>query len=171
MPQGSVKEESLNAQPPAPEAHPQVEPPAAPQPETVLAGITPQTPPQTATSLRLTEEGRQLLSHGDMKNALDRLEKALRIDPTNAYGYYWLAQVHYRRERYDQAIAFADKAAGLFARTNPGWQSQTYTFKGTVCEKIGNFPAAREAYRKALSIQAGNAAARAGLSRVGDSTH
>ncbi len=145
------------------------EQPSAPKPPTILASITKETPPQEAASLRLADQGRELFERGDLEGALDRLEKAVRVDPNDPHGYYWLAQVHFRRDRYDQALAFADKAALLFSRSSPPWASQAYVFKGFVFEKIGRYADAREAYRSALQVEPENAAAMSGLSRVGGS--
>jgi Flp pilus assembly protein TadD len=169
----SVAAESapLGAAPPAAPAGPSdtpdvPEPAAPPAPDTVLAAISEETPPQQAASLRLSDEGRRLLAAGDVAGALDRLETAIRIDPANGHAYYWLAQVHYRRERFDQAVAFAEKAGLLLSRTDQAWASQAYVFKGTVYEQLGRYGDARAAYRQALDMEGGNVAARAGLSRL-----
>jgi len=118
-------------------------------------------------SLRLTGEAWHFLERNDIAAALDRLEKAIRIDPANPYAYYVLAQVHQRAGRLDQAVAFADKAELLFGTSDPVWLSQTLAFKGTVFERAGRYPEAREAYRRAVELVGGNVVGRAGLARLG----
>jgi hypothetical protein len=150
------------------EEQPSPAPVAPPDPQTMLASIGPATPPQRVASLRLTDEGRLLLDQGNAAAALDRIEKAVKIDPSNPHGYYWLAQVHYHNGRADQALAFADKAASLFTPAERSWLAQTYTFRGSILERAGRFKEARASYRRAVRIEPGDVAARAGLARLGE---
>src|SRR5262249_42246004 len=119
-PPRSLSEENVGGAPPSNGQHPSplggtvgetgdVAPPpptAPPDPNMIIASIGPSTPPQRAASLRLTDEGRRLLAQGNSAAALDRIEKAVKIDPSNPHGYYWLAQVHLQNGRLDQALAF-----------------------------------------------------------------
>lgn len=139
-----------------------------PDPATVLASLPPDSPPQRVASLRLTDEGRRRLAAGDADGALDRIETAVRIDPSNPHGYYWLAQVHYAGGQLDQALAFADKSVSLFGTADPVWLAQGYTFRAVILERAGRFREARESYARAIRIQPGNVPARAGLARLGD---
>ncbi|GIW40051.1 MAG: hypothetical protein KatS3mg076_0628 [Candidatus Binatia bacterium] len=131
--------------------------------------IVPAGGPQLAASpaQAFVEQGREAFEAGRFDLALDRLETAVRIDPTNAEAYYWLARLHYRRGRPDQAVAFARKAALLFSRVDLSWASRAYAFEGAVLEELGEVSAARDAYGKALENDPGNPAARAGLARLG----
>ena len=106
---------------------------------------------------------------GDIDAALERLEQAVRIDPANPHGYYWLARVHYRQQQYDQAIAFTEKATVLFARSDAAWLSRSHSFAGAVFEEVGRYADARAAYQRALSADPSNVAALAGLARLGNS--
>jgi hypothetical protein len=143
------------------------EPVAEIEPPSLLTYITDTTPPNVAAALRLSEEGRQLTQQGAYDRALDRLERAVQIDPTSAYGYYFLARLHYQQHAYDQAIAFADKAALLSAHRDRAWAARAYALQGAVFEMVGRFPDARDAYRKALLADPRNAAAHAGAARLG----
>ena len=144
------------------------EPVAPPDPNLIVASIGPSTPPQRVASLRLTDEGRRLLAQGNAVAALDRIEKAVKIDPSNPHGYYWLAQVHLYNGRLDQALAFADKSVVLFSQGDHTWLAQAYTFRASVLERAGRFPEARDSYRHAVQVEPGNVAARAGLGRLGE---
>ncbi|MBI1814395.1 MAG: tetratricopeptide repeat protein [Deltaproteobacteria bacterium] len=137
------------------------------EPPSLLPKITDATRPNVAASLRLIEDGRTLLVQEDYDHALDRLERALAIDPSNAYGYYFLARVHYEKHNYDQTIAFADKAALLSARDDRPWAARAYALQGAAFEAVGRFPDARAAYRKALAMDPHSGAASAGITRLG----
>lgn len=164
----SLGEEKIGTDQADTAAAPAVPPVQPPDPATVVASIDASTPPSRAASLRLTDEGRRFLEASDPANALDRLEQALKIDPSNPHAYYWLAQVHDRRGRPDQALAFADKAVVLFPAGERGWLTQAYTFRASVLERAGRFPEARASYKRAVSVEPGNVAARAGLARLGE---
>ncbi len=133
----------------------------------LLPKITDATRPNVAASLRLIEDGRTLLVREDYDHALDRIERALAIDPSNAYGYYFLARVHYEKHNYDQTIAFADKAALLSARDDRPWAARAYALQGAAFEAVGRFPDARAVYRKAFAMDPHNGAASAGITRLG----
>jgi tetratricopeptide (TPR) repeat protein len=59
--------------------------------------------------LRIAEGGRKLLEEGDYSRALVRFERSLGFD-SNPYSYYYLALIHYRLGRYQQALNFIEVA-------------------------------------------------------------
>jgi predicted negative regulator of RcsB-dependent stress response len=134
--------------------------------DSLLARIGPSTPPNVAAALRLIEDGRQEMKNQNYNKALDRFERALTIDPTNAYGYYYLAQLHFLQKDYDQALAFAGRAAVLSAHTDPMWLGRVYALQGAVFEAVGRFPDARNSYRQAIAVDPNNTAARVGMARL-----
>jgi tetratricopeptide (TPR) repeat protein len=138
-------------------------PPIAPSP---LATIDAATPPQVAAATRLANEGRTRLSAGEDDAALEALERAISVDPSNAYAYYFLAELHFRQKSYAQAIAFADRAALLSARLRGTWLTRAYGLQGQALEAEGRLTDARSAYRRALLADGGNETARMGLVRV-----
>jgi Flp pilus assembly protein TadD len=138
-------------------------PAAAPSP---LATIDDATPPQVAAATRLANEGRTLLTAGKDDAALESLERAISVDPTNPYAYYFLAELHFRNDSYDQAIAFADRAALLSAHLDGTWLTRSYALQGQALEAAGRVSDAREAYRRALLADRRNQTARTGLDRV-----
>ena len=147
---------------------PQPVPP--PDLQKLVASIGPDTSPQLAASLRLTDEGRRLLQDGNTAAALDRIEKAVKIDPSDPHAYYWLAQVHFQSGRLDQALAFCDKSIALFGPQEPMWLAQAYTFRASILERAGRFRDARESYQRAVQVEPGDVAAQAGLARLSGST-
>jgi tetratricopeptide (TPR) repeat protein len=139
---------------------------ASSEPESLLGLINRTTPPNVAAALRLIEDGRQQVRQGHVDYGLDRFERAVAIDPTNAYGYYFLAQLHYLNKNYDQAIAFASRAAVLSARVAPSWLARVYSLEGAAFEDVGRYPDARKAYEKAVRADPNNLPARVGVARL-----
>ena len=173
-----VREEDLPAPRPTPrpEESPRVQPPpsappspAAPLPDdsSLIAKITPGTPPQRAASLRLTEEGRKLLESGDHSRALSRLEKTIAIDSTNPYGYYYLAKAHAALGRYQESLRFLDVAEPLFGN-NPYWLAELYALRGEDYRALGSLARAESNYSQALRLNPGNRTAADGLARIQD---
>lgn len=173
--QAKIKEEDLREPRSAPQsrARDRVERPIpgretlSPSPEDVslIAKITPQTPPQRAASLRLTEEGKKLLESGEYAKALARLERTIAIDSTNAYGYYYLAKTHYRMTRYQQSLNFLDVAESLFSN-EPYWLAEVFALKGEDFRALGQTQRADSSYSQALKLNPGNRVATEGLSSL-----
>ncbi len=137
------------------------------EPESLLTLIKPGTPPNVAAALRLIEDGRQEMAQGKYDAALERFERAVAIDPTNAYGYYFLARVHLLKKDYDQAVAFASRAASLSAHGDAVSQGRIHSLQGAVFEEVGRYPDARRAYQQAIEADPNNLAARVGAARLG----
>jgi Flp pilus assembly protein TadD len=74
--------------------------------------------------------------------------------------------LHFRNDSYDQAIAFADRAALLSAHLDGTWLTRSYALQGQALEAAGRVSDAREAYRRALLADRRNQTARTGLDRV-----
>lgn len=134
--------------------------------DAALPKISAGTPPNVAAALRLVEDGREQMRQQRYDRALERFERAVAIDPTTPYGYYFLAQVHYLKKDYDQAIAFANRAAGLGARADKTFIGRVYSLQGTVYEEVGRYPDARKAYEKAIRSDPDNLAAQVGVARL-----
>jgi len=137
------------------------------EPPPLLDTIDATTPPNVAAATRLVEAGRAQMAAGDYGAALEQLERAIAIDSGNPYAYYYLAELHLSHRTYDQAIAFADRAASLSDARAPAWASRAYTLQGNAFEAAGRFADARGAYTRAIQAAPGNLAAQVGLARVG----
>jgi predicted Zn-dependent protease len=136
------------------------------EPESLLTHIGPTTPPNVAAALRMIEDGRQQMNQGRADRALDRFERGLAIDPSNAYGYYFLARLNFQTKKYDQAVAFASRAVVLSARTDRVLMGRSYGLEGAAFEAVGRYPDARKAYEKAIEADPNNLAARVGVARL-----
>jgi tetratricopeptide (TPR) repeat protein len=140
------------------------------QPETgsaTTAAEAAATTPNAVAATRLVDAARTAMAAGDSAGALDRLERAIALDPDNAYAYYSLAELHFAHRSFDQAIAFAERAAALSSTQSPTWSSRAYTLQGNALEAVGRFADARSAYARAAAIAPDNLAAQAGLARLG----
>jgi predicted Zn-dependent protease len=131
----------------------------------LLAKITPGTPPQRAASLRLTEEGRKLLESGDAAKALSRLEKTIVIDSTNPYGYFYLAKSHYQLGRYKESLSFLDVAESRLSG-EPFWLAEVHALRGENFRALGLTDQAEASYAEALRLNSGNRTANDALTRV-----
>lgn len=158
-PPGAMRETPLPTATPAPEV-------TSAEPESLVTHIGPGTAPNVAAALRVIEDGRQQIAKGAYDAALERFERAVAIDPTNAYGYYFLARVHFLKKDYDQAIAFASRAAALNPRRDQLWLGRIYGLQGAVFEEVGRYPDARKAYQQAVDADPNNLAARVGVARL-----
>ena len=143
---------------PPPIAPPETPPPAKPplvDDSSLLAKIIPGTPPQRAASLRLSEEARKLLESGDYSRALSRLERAIAIDSTNAYGHFLLAKTQFGLKHYQDSLNFLDVAESRLGG-EPFWLAEVYALKGENYRALGMAERAEESYAKALAINPDN---------------
>ena len=138
--------------------------PPLPDDSSLLAKIVPGIPAQRAASLRLSEEGRKLLDGGEYAKALTRLERAIAIDSTNAYGHFLLAKTQFGLRRYQESLNFLDVAESRLG-AEPFWLSEVYALRGENFRALGMAERAEESYEKALAINPGNRAAAEALSR------
>ena len=175
MEQGKIKEEDLKEKRSVPQAktkdrpvpYPsskEVPPPVADD-SSLIAKITPRTPPQRAASLRLTEEGKKLIEGGDYAKALSRLEKTISIDSTNPYGYYYLGRAHFHLGRYQESLNFLDVAESLLSN-EPYWLAEVFAFKGENLRALGFSQKADASYSQALRLNPGNRMAAEGLNNL-----
>lgn len=139
--------------------------PPLPDDSSLLAKLTPGTSPQRAASLRLTEEGRKLLEAGDHAKALNRLERSIGIDSTNAYGYFYLAKTHYWLGRYKESLNFLDVAESRLVR-EPFWLAEVHALRGENFRALGMSQKAEASYVQALRLNSGNRTAAEAISRL-----
>lgn len=139
--------------------------PGLPDDSSLIAKITPGTPPRRAASLRLTEEGKRLIEAGDYPKALNRLERTIAIDSTNAYGYYYLAKTHYHMARHRESLNFLDVAESRFSG-EPFWLAEVYALRGENLRALGHVQQAEANYSEALRLNPDNRTAAEALARL-----
>ena len=164
---------------PAPEASPteapppydvgsvQPAPPVSDQPLTTLIDTTKDEPALNA-SLRFAEQGRKALETSKFDDAIRELGRAISIDPTDPYAYFYLGRTYMMKKDYPQALAFFGRSeVGL--RAVPAWLGEVKSFEGACLEEQGKFPQAAAAYKQALDAAPSNLRARAGYGRLSES--
>lgn len=71
--------------------------------------------PERTASNSLVEEGEQALDHGFYDRSADFFQEAVKTDPSNGVGYYYLALVKFRTGEYGEVSGFLEKASALLA--------------------------------------------------------
>jgi tetratricopeptide (TPR) repeat protein len=72
-----------------------------------------------AASGRLLEEGRTALEEGRLEEAASRIERAVRLDPSNGRAYVALAEVRIAQGRPDEAAGLLERALTLLEADTP----------------------------------------------------
>lgn len=121
--------------------------------------------PAFAASVRVTEQARKDILKERPDDAIHALGRALSIDPSNAYAYFYLGRAWLSRKDYGQALTFLKRAEVGFAN-NGDWLGETLTFEGLAYEQQNDAQAALAAYQQALQAEPGNLMARVGYSRL-----
>jgi hypothetical protein len=132
-----------------------------------IAGARGQSP-ALAASLRVTDQARDEILHQHENDAIQALGRAVSIDSSNPYAYFYLGRAYLMRRNYTQATTFFKRAEVGFGR-DPAWLAESYSFEGLANEQSGQSDAAIAAYQKALVAEPGNLMARVGLNRLGGS--
>src|SRR5260370_1104682 len=142
-------------------------PPVGDQPLTALIDATKDEPALNA-SLRFAEQGRKALETSKFDDAIRDLGRAISIDPTDPYAYFYLGRTYMMKKDYPQALAFFGRSeVGL--RAVPAWLGEVKSFEGACLEQQGKFPQAAAAYKQALDAAPSNLMARAGYGRLSES--
>jgi len=140
--------------------------PTMPVSETPLTALIDNAPtPTRATSLRLTEQARQDISNGRAGEAIQALARALSIDSSNPYAYFYLGRAYLLKKDYHQTLTFLQRAEIGFA-SDPTWLGETLSFEGVCDEQSGQTAQAAAAYRRALDSSPYNLMARTGYVRL-----
>ncbi len=138
--------------------------PVSDRPLTVLIASTLDQPALNA-SLRFAEQGRRALEASKLEDANRDLGRAISIDPTDPYAYFYLGRTYMAKKDYTQALAFFGRSeVGL--RAVPAWLGEVKSFEGVCLEEQGKIPEASAAYKQALDVTPGNLMARAGYGRL-----
>ena len=85
-------------------------------------GFSQQIKPQQNTSsavLALIKKARANAIAGDIDTAMIRLERAVRIEPSNSTVWHYMAKLFLQKENYKQAAGYAAKSINLAANNKP----------------------------------------------------
>ncbi len=120
---------------------------------------------QQEASLKLTDQGRQLLMSGQIEEAVSVFQKAISIFPSNPYAYYYLGKARYLKKEYPQSLPALGQAE-LFLSGDRIWLSRIYALRGQTYEALSRFEEAQVQYRQALSSDPRNPEAQVGIERL-----
>lgn len=127
--------------------------------------ITKAVSPAMAASLRLTESARKHLADGQVDDAMRDLARAISLDPSDAFAYYYLGRAYFVRKNYTQALTFFRRAEiGFNGRHD--WTAEALSYEGICDEELGKVPDAAQIYKRALAASPNNFHARIGYGRL-----
>jgi tetratricopeptide (TPR) repeat protein len=133
--------------------------------ESLEAEINKTAAPALAASLRLTESARKRLGDGQVDDAMRELARAVSLDPSDAFAYYYLGRAYLARRNYTQALTFFRRAEiGFNGRSD--WTAEALSYEGLCDEELGRTTDAVEAYKRALAAAPNNFRARIGYGRL-----
>lgn len=133
--------------------------------ESLDAEIAKASDPSLAASLRVTEGARKQLVDGQIEEAMRALARAVSLDGSSAFAYYFLGRAYLKKGNYSQALTFFRRAQIGFAR-RPDWTGETLSYEGICDELLGKPADAAEAYKRALAASPNNLHARVGYGRL-----
>lgn len=125
--------------------------------------------PARAASMRIADQARAALLDGHPEEAIRELSRAVSVDPSDPYAYFYLGRAYIAEKNYAQAMTFLKRAEIGFGSGNPVWLSETLAFEGLAYEESGHDVAAAAAYQQALQANPGNLMARVGYTRLAPS--
>ncbi len=94
-------------------------------------------PSMSRAASALLRAARAESSKGRTDAAINKVERALRIEPRSAALWHQLAELNFQKGRYDQAIGFARKALPM-AAGNRNQQNQSLNLMSKAAVKAGN---------------------------------
>ena len=121
--------------------------------------------PALAASLRLTESARKQLANGQVDDAMRGLARAVSLDPSNAFAYYYIGRAYLARKNYAQALTFF-RRADIGFHAQPDWRGEALSYEGLCDEESGKSMDAAQAYKQALAASPANFRARVGYGRL-----
>jgi hypothetical protein len=121
--------------------------------------------PARAASIRTVERARLEIIAGRADNAIRLLSRALSIDPSNPFAYFYLGRAYMIKKNYIQALTFFQRSE-IGLTSNPAWLGEACGFEGVAYEETGRLTEAASAYRRALQSAPSNRIALTGYGRL-----
>jgi tetratricopeptide (TPR) repeat protein len=117
-------------------------PPAAPKPKAASPGDT--------SALKIVESGVKKMNAGDLDEAEQYFEQALRVSPNNGRPYYYLGVLAAKQKNYDRALAFLAQAE-VHLHSDAFWMSQVLLQQALVLKAQNQKAQAIQKLRQAVS--------------------
>jgi len=114
--------------------------------------------------MRVVDKGRQELGRSLLERAAYHFSRAIEIDSTNPYAYFYLGLTRKQANKCGQASDLFARASDLFGEDR-AWAAESLAYRGECLEKLGRTEEAKKTYEQALEVDRGNLRAQNGLSR------
>jgi tetratricopeptide (TPR) repeat protein len=140
---------------PEPTPPPIVQPPQ-PAPKTPKKTLTAPAPkprvasPGDTSALKLVESGVKKMNAGNLEEAEQFFEQALRVSPNNGRPYYYLGVLAAKQKNYDRALGFLAQAE-VHIHADSFWMSQVLLQQGLIYKTQNQRAQAIQKLREAVS--------------------
>jgi Tfp pilus assembly protein PilF len=140
-------------------------PPPTPPPKRTLQAPAPKKKapsPGDTSAIRLVESGVKQMNAGNLDQAEQIFEQAVRVSPNNGRPFYYLGVLAAKQKDYDRASGFLSQAE-VHLHDDPFWMSQTLLQEGLILKAQNQKGAAIEKFREAISTDPTNTYAKSEL--------
>jgi TolA-binding protein len=155
------------SKPPVETPKPQQPPPPPAKPPLEVPQMKPRQPSKAdPASTKLMDAGAKQLNAGNLDQAEELFEQALRVSPTNGKPYYYLGVIASRQKDYERALGFLQQAEN-FLHTDNFWMSQVLYQEGLTLKAMKRIPDAKKKFQDALDRDPNNQYASKELKALG----
>jgi len=130
-----------------------------------VAGFDHTTLPRRRASMKLVQQGRDLLRVENYRAALAQFERAIDIDTTNPYSHYFVARAHYLLRDYRQSLDFLEVSEQRLAGDDP-WLAEIHVLRARNATALGFHGQADVNYIRALTLNPGHRFALAQITTI-----
>lgn len=111
--------------------------------------------PGDASALKLVDSGVKKMNTGNLEEAEQLFEQALRVSPNNGRPYYYLGVVAAKQKNYERSLAFLAQAE-VHLHADSFWMSQILLQQALILKAQNQKAAALQKLREAVSKDPGN---------------
>ncbi len=130
-----------------------------------VAGFDGNTLPRRRASMKLVQQGRELLRTENYRGALAQFERAIDLDATNPYSHYFVARAHYFLRDYRQSLDFLEVSEQRLAG-DPPWLAEVHVLRARNATALGFHGRADVNYIRALTLIPGHRFALARITTI-----
>ncbi|MCG6888734.1 MAG: tetratricopeptide repeat protein [Gammaproteobacteria bacterium] len=78
----------------------------------VLETTVPGSPPPSGPVVQLQNQALAAINEDQYQLAIDYLQRAIKIQPRDAWSWHYLADIYWRQGQYDRCLAMIDRSSG-----------------------------------------------------------